>query len=206
MHAWTEIALQVRVSIQIHLLQEVADAGLLTVCNAKVRCLDPAPVQRIVPYVDMGANDGTRSRCCPRTVPATDCGEVLPERSGDPSERIRAAASSKPVAFVFEDPIAGAAFWPSAPPMCNRCIARKAVEFVVETTDSTGLTGRSNAAGRSGASAESGGAVGLSNALPGGMEVRDVGLSRPFWVACNEELDPLMVANRRRRSSNGTTP
>ena len=66
----------------------------------------------------------------------------------EPSERIWACASSRPVALAFDDPIAGAAFCPS-PPMGNLCMARNADEFAVDTVDSAGLLGRSTVCGRS---------------------------------------------------------
>ena len=63
--------------------------------------------------------DGTRDRCAPRTVPATDTGDDLPDLSGEPSERILEVDSKCPVAFALDDPTAGAAFWPSILPTCN---------------------------------------------------------------------------------------
>ena len=84
----------------------------------------------------------------PRTVPATDTGDSLPDGDCEPSDSICACASSRPVALALDDPIAGAAFCPS-PPMGNRCIARNADEFAVDTVDSAGLAGRSIACGSS---------------------------------------------------------
>jgi hypothetical protein len=72
-----------------------------------------------------------------------DIGEERPDRSGDPSERNLDLASRCPTALVFDDPTAGAAFWPSTPPNCIRLSGRNVVEFAVDTTDSVGLTGRS---------------------------------------------------------------
>jgi hypothetical protein len=73
-----------------------------------------------------------------------DIGDDLPEISGESSaDRSFECASSKPVAFVFEDPTAGAAFCPS-PPTCSILNGRKVAEFAVDRTDSVGLPGRSN--------------------------------------------------------------
>jgi hypothetical protein len=73
-----------------------------------------------------------------------DIGDDLPERSGESSaDRNFECASSKPVAFILEDPTAGAAFCPS-PPACSILNGRKVAEFAVDRTDSVGLPGRSN--------------------------------------------------------------
>ena len=46
----------------------------------------------------------------PRKVADIDIGDDLPDSSGDPSRRSFECASSTPIAFVFEEPTAGAAF------------------------------------------------------------------------------------------------
>ena len=90
----------------------------------------------------MGNDEGIRCLCTPLTVPATEIGDVLPDRSGEPSECILEGASRSPVALVLEDPTAGAAFWPSVLPTSNRCPVRNVSEFDAEITDSVGLLGR----------------------------------------------------------------
>jgi len=81
-------------------------------------------------------------------VPDTDTGDDRPERSEEPSERSLVGASRSPVAFVLDEPIAGAAFWPSVLPTCNRLNGRNVKELAVDTTDSVGLFGRSIDGGR----------------------------------------------------------
>jgi hypothetical protein len=79
----------------------------------------------------------------PLAVPASEIGDDLPDRSGEPSTRILDGASSKPTAIVLEEPTAGAAFCPSVLPTCSRCAVRIVDELVVDTTESVGLLGRS---------------------------------------------------------------
>lgn len=86
-------------------------------------------------------------------VLAMEWGEDLPDRSGEPSERIFEGASSSPVALALEEPIAAAAFWLSVLPICNRCRGRRDDELVLETTDSAGLPGLSETGDRPAASA-----------------------------------------------------
>lgn len=93
-------------------------------------------------YVDMGFNDETRRLWPCLVIPAAETGVVLPDTSGETSERMR-GASKTPMAFVFDDPTAGAAFCPSVLPICKRTGERNVNEFVVETTESVGLLGRS---------------------------------------------------------------
>jgi hypothetical protein len=125
----------------------------------------------------------------------TDIGEAIPEfRSGDVSDRMVAAFSNMPVALALEDPTAGAALVDSEMPTWCLCMARKAEEFAVETTDSAGLPGLSKGGVKSGTS-------GVASVEPEGVDavrcvdVRVAGL-RAFVV-------PLMVARRLLRSSNG---
>jgi hypothetical protein len=119
-------------------------------------------------------------------------GDDLPDRSGDSSESSLECASSRPVALVLEEPIAGAAFWPSVLPTCNRLKGRKLWELAVETTDSVGLPGRSKVEGSPETPSEEAGAP------PTGEK-----LFRGAWLALIEDADPLIVASLRRRSSKG---
>ena len=96
----------------------------------------------------MGNSDGTLCLCTPRMVPAVEKGDDLPDRSGEPSERIFEGASRRPVALVLDDPTAAAAFWPSVLPTCNRCGGRSEDEFVCEMTESVGLPGLSKVEGK----------------------------------------------------------
>ena len=50
------------------------------------------------------------------------------------------------MAFALDDPIAGAAFWPSVLPICKRLVGRKVCELVVDRIDPVGLFGRSGIA------------------------------------------------------------
>jgi hypothetical protein len=56
---------------------------------------------------------------------------------------MREGASRTPTAFMFDDPTAGAAFCPSVLPTWSLCGTRSTDEFVVDTTESVGLLGRS---------------------------------------------------------------
>ncbi len=76
-----------------------------------------------------------------------DRGVDLPDGSGEPSDRIFAWVSNTPATFVLKDPTAGAAFWPSMLPICKRLDGRMVVEFAADSTDSEGLTGRSESVG-----------------------------------------------------------
>jgi hypothetical protein len=140
----------------------------------------------------MGNDDGIRYRAPPRRVTARDTGDDLPESSGDPSGRILDVASRSPVAFAFEEPIAGATFWPSVLPTCNRCTAWNVDELEVETMDSVGLSGRSMVGGISVEPREL-----LASA---GTTTEELWW---LWVGLKEEVDPFIAANLRRRSSNG---
>lgn len=53
------------------------------------------------------------------------------------------------MALAFDDPMAGAAFWPSPPPIWKRCIARFKGRIGPDTTESVGLPGLSDTSGRS---------------------------------------------------------
>lgn len=112
-------------------------------------------------------------------------GDDRPDCSEEPSDRSFRCESSRPVALVLDDPIAGAAFCPSVLPTCIRLSGRK--ELAVETTDSVGLPGLSIV--------ESGRMVLIMGLEP------DVGTgdSGPL----SEEEEPLIVASLRRRSSKG---
>lgn len=149
----------------------------------------------VIPYEEMGNREGIRGRGA-LTVPDKETGDDLPERSGDPpSDLILEAASSSPTAFALEDPIAGAAFWLSVLPICSLCAGFKAKELVVETTDSVGLPGLSKAPGTSPAAA-----IPDLNDEFVGMGLRELG------EGVKELAEPLIVANLRRRSSNGAPP
>lgn len=78
-----------------------------------------------------------------RAGPTVEMGDDRPERSGEHSERMREGASSTPTAFALDDPTAGAAFCPSPLPTWSLCGARSTSEFVVDSTESVGLLGRS---------------------------------------------------------------
>ena len=69
-----------------------------------------------------------------------DAGDVIPERSFSISLGGLPGASSKPMAFVRTDPIAGAAFTPSSEPTLN--LGLSDTEFEVDMIDSVGLEGR----------------------------------------------------------------
>lgn len=142
----------------------------------------------------MGAIEGL---LCPRIVPVADTGDVLPDLSGDPSDRIRAVASNNPVAFALLDPTAGAAFV-SVLPTCNRCNWRGCAEFVADSTDSGGLGGRgwvSKAGGRSAVLTTLGGrGENWADTTDGARGTGDSGSDVP---------EPLNADNRRRKSSKG---
>lgn len=138
--------------------------------------------------------EGTRGLSCTRTVPAMETGDERPDGEGE-SERICVCASNSPVALALEEPIAGAAFGPS-PLIGKRCIARKA-EVVVDTVDSAGLPGRSNPAGISGEVGAGRALVSIERGCGRGLRgSREPGTAR-------ELPEPLMMASRLRRSSNG---
>jgi hypothetical protein len=119
-------------------------------------------------------------------------------RSGEFSERIVPACSNNPVAFALDDPTAGAALLTSPGPTCSRCIARKAEEFAVDTTESVGLPGLSIGGVKSGTS------VMWSNTEDGAADVVDAYRGRgDLGAALSVLVVPLMVANRLRRSSKG---
>lgn len=145
-----------------------------------------------IPYVDIGNIDGTRC-LVPRKVP---CGEVLPDLSGEPSERSLEGASSRPVAFALDEPMAAAAFWPSVLPTCNRLGGRSDEELVLDTTDSVGLPGLSNANGR------------LNPAVceDSGNGEAALRWSRTPGVRPRDDPEALSVASLRRRSSYGVAP
>lgn len=127
-------------------------------------------------------------------------GDDLPDRSDDGSERSFECASSTPVALVFDEPTAGAAFCPSVFPTCNRLKGRKFSELAVETIDSVGLPGRSGALGRpvTPSDEELGGP---------GMEGSVLRESRVVaWPGLSEDADPPMVVSLRRRSSEKGAP
>jgi hypothetical protein len=142
--------------------------------------------------VEIGGSDDCR---WPRIVPVAETGDVLPDLSGEPSERIFDVASNSPIAFALDEPIAGAAFV-SVLPTCRRCNWRGAAGLVAEKTDSVGLPGRSNTGGRS---AELTPLVGRGEScadrmLDGGRGAGDGSTDVP---------DPLNADRRLRRSSNG---
>lgn len=97
-------------------------------------------------YADMGFNDETRRLWTCLVAPTVETGVVLPDISGEASERLR-GASKTPMAFVFDDPTAGAAFCPSVLPICKRTGERSVSEFAAETIESVGLLGLSWPAG-----------------------------------------------------------
>lgn len=140
----------------------------------------------------MGAEVDIRGRS-PRTVPATETGDDLPDLSGEPS-RSFGCDSNKPVAFALDDPTAGSAFWPSVLPTCSRC-ARKD-ELAPEVTESVGLLGRSSGTSDTavfelvGVRLSATRAVGLRTSRVAGGADRDV-------------AEPLIIASLRRRSSKG---
>lgn len=126
-------------------------------------------------------------------VPARECGEDRPDRSGEPSERILDGASNRPMALALEEPIAATAFCPSVLPTCNLCIGRRDDELVFETTDSDGLPGRSRVCGSP-----------AELVFKGDDGIWDIG--RAAEARLDDDPDALMVANLRRRSSNGAPP
>ena len=151
---------------------------------------------RYTPYVEIGWRDMTRERktCVIRPGPAVEMGDDLPERSGEPSERIRGGASSTPTAFVLDDPTAGAAFCPSILPIWSLCGARSASECVVDTTESVGLPGRSCALGGRGAS--------VDVVVPGNEGDCAAAARSRAAAARLRELELFIVASRLRKSSN----
>ena len=143
-HARTEIVLELAVVILIDVLEQVADPHFLAVCAVVGQQANKMGwVGERIPYVEIGWRDATRDRTVCRVTNAVEVGDDLPDRSGEHSERMRDGASRTPTAFAFDDPTAGAAFCPSVLPTWSRCGARSANEFVVESTDSVGLLGRS---------------------------------------------------------------
>ena len=136
----------------------------------------------------------TRDRTCCRVTAAVDVGEDLPDRSGEHSERMREGASRTPTAFVFDEPTAGAAFCPSVLPTWSRCGTRSA-EFVVDTTESVGLLGRSCGGGGFGGAS-------IDVVAAPGSEGDCAAACRAAAVRLRDEAELLMVASRRRNSSN----
>ena len=132
--------------------------------------------------------DGTGLRELRPVLPKA-VGDVSPDNGFSPSTIVLPGASRRPTAFVLMEPIAGASLAPSAEPILNR--GRIDTEFVVDTTDSVGLPGLI-------------GTEGGSSWTVGGRR-RGAGRSRipPELI---DELDPLIVAKRRRRSSKGAPP
>ena len=63
----------------------------------------------------MASDDGPRAALGPFSVVDIDMGDDRPDSSGEPSDRSLKCASRRPVALALEDPMAGAAFWPSVP-------------------------------------------------------------------------------------------
>jgi hypothetical protein len=87
------------------------------------------------------------------------------------------------------------------PPICSLLNGLNDAEFDVDTTDSVGLPGRSG----TGARADGGDALLLVATGDGeGLTRLELG-AELFCTDCTfkEEVDPLKVANRRRKSSNG---
>lgn len=120
---------------------------------------------------------------------ANDAGDVNPDKSRSPSAIVLPGASRRPTALVRIDPIAGAALALSIEPMLN--LGRMDTEFVVETTDSVGLPGL----------------IGTEGGRSWITEGRRTGCGRSRPTAeLSDELDPLIVASRRRRSSKGAPP
>lgn len=121
-----------------------------------------------------------------------DNGDDLPESSGEPRCE---CASNRPCAVIFEEPIAGATFDPSALPTCSRLEGFNETELAVETTLSVGLGGLSGV----GDVAE---APDTEGAVEGSGEVT----LRPLGLIVSDAEEPLIVASRLRRSSNGAPP
>ena len=96
--------------------------------------------------------------------------------------------------MVFEDPTAGAALVPSVP-ICSRFVGRKVTEFVVDTTDSVGLRGRSGIG--------EGSARAAKEELDVPRPEAELRYSLDVLAKLREEDEALMVCNLRRRSSNG---
>ena len=145
----------------------------------------------VVPYVEIGKIDGA-PRLPPRMV---ECGEVLPDLSGEPSERSLDGGSKSPVALAFEDPTAATAFWPSVPIISR--FGRSVDELVLDMTDSVGLPGLSKADGKvrfAGCEDEDG---------TGDATFR---CSRAAEVRLREDPEALRVTSLRRRSSCGVLP
>ena len=89
------------------------------------------------------------------------------------------------------------------PPICSLLNGLNEAEFDVDTTDSVGLPGRSGTGARAG-----GGDALLLVATGDGKGLtilEELGGAELFCTGCTfkEEVDPLKVANRRRKSSNG---
>lgn len=135
--------------------------------------------------------EGGKKDLGPGTVVAVEAGDFHPGRSCMLSMCGLFGVSNTPMAFVFTDPIAGAAFWPSIDPTLNLLGGRKDTEFVVDTIDSVGLPGGTSTTGD---------IVVLEVCCTTGTDMRG---------SCGEEFtetfDPLIVANRRLRSSKGAT-
>ena len=144
----------------------------------------------------MGSCEGIRDLGC-RKVVDIDIGDDLPDSSGDVKSE---CASNNPCAVVLLDPIAGAAFDASALPRCNRLNGFKETEAAVETTLSVGLGGLSGLGDAADADApETDGA----DDAKGDVTLRPLG---PRGVGVREAEEPLIVASRLRRSSNGAPP
>lgn len=146
----------------------------------------------------MGTAVDIRGRSSLRTVPVAETGEDRPDLAGEPSLSF-GCDSRRPVALAFDDPRAGSAFCPSMLPMCSRCTAPRNDEFAAEATDSVGLGGRLS--GTSDTAVLELGEVNTS-------AIGRVGLlaSRVLCGTASDVVDPLMIANLRRRSSNGAPP
>jgi hypothetical protein len=149
-----------------------------------------------LPYVEIGTRVDSRGRSIPRTVPATETGDDLPDLSGEPSRNF-GCDSNSPVAFALEDPTAGAAF--SILPTCKRFTAPRNAEFAAEATESVGLGGLSMGTSDTavfeldGTKASTAGCKGLRISLGvGGAGDAD-----------KEVVEPFMIASLLRKSSNG---
>lgn len=146
----------------------------------------------------MGWRDATRDRKVCRVGPAVEVGEDRPERSGEHSERMREGASRTPTAFVLDDPTAGAAFCPSVLPTWILCGVRSAAEFVVDTTESVGLPGRSCTGGGFGGVNTDVVVLGCEGDCAATCPAR----SRAAAARLRDEPEPFIVTSRRRSSSN----
>lgn len=144
----------------------------------------------------MGNCEGIRALGC-RKVTDIDIGDDLPDSSGDAKSE---CASNNPCAVILLDPIAGAALEPSALPTCSRLKGFNETEAVVDTTLSVGLGGLSGLGDAADTDAPEADAA---DDAKGDDTLRPLG---PRGVGVREAEDPLIVASRLRRSSNGAPP